>query len=302
MPDPWDFLPDRWGARLRALPAPAREAIEEVRFRVGRPVFVYASGAGSQVLDPGPVSADTLEGIVLRLVEHSLYARQDQLREAFFTLPGGHRVGVAGRAVIDGSRVRTVRDISGLNLRRGRAILGVADALWDALGGPEPCSLLVVSPPRAGKTTLIRDVARTWSDQGHPTVVIDERGEIAGMVGAQATHAIGTHTDVLDGWPKAEGLRAAIRTLGPHLVVVDELGSADEAEAVETARRAGVQVVASVHGEGTGKTPAGRIAERLWQRGVFDARVTLSRRRGPGTIEEVRRAVPESARAGTRCG
>lgn len=289
MREPWDFLPDRWNARVRALPASVREAIEEVRFRVGRPVFAYGSGSTVTVVDPDPLPADALEHLVLGLVEHSLYARQDQLRQAFFTLPGGHRVGIAGRAVLDDGKVRTVRDISGLNLRRGRAIPGVAEALWAALGGSDPCSLLVVSPPRAGKTTLIRDVARVWSDQGHPTVVIDERGELAGMVGAEAAHALGAHTDVLDGWPKASGLNAAIRTLGPHLVVVDELGSADEADAVEAARRAGVEVVASVHGDLTGKSPGGRMADRLWRQGVFAARVTLSRRHGPGTLEEVRR-------------
>ncbi len=290
MTEPWMLLPSPWQEAIAAEADSVRAGLEEVRFRVGQPVVLYGS-FGWRVLEGERVSsAEYLENLLLRLVDHSLYARLDEIRQGYISLPGGHRVGIAGRAVMNGQQVETVRDVSGLNIRRARADLTPASAVLaklDASG--DPLSVLVASPPRGGKTTLIRELARHWSDAGHVTVVVDERGEIAGSVRGRPSYSVGRHSDVLDGWPKAEGMLAALRSLSPELLVVDELALPEDFEAVWKARWAGVRVLASVHLGALACLRQHAEMYRLWEAGVFDALVLLSRRTGPGTVEAVER-------------
>ncbi|MBX5466526.1 MAG: stage III sporulation protein AA [Firmicutes bacterium] len=286
--EPWQYLPPALREAVTGLPAAVVEAIEEVRLRVGRPPVVYGA-FGHRTLALPPMTAAELQALALGMAEHSWYAREDSLRQGFLTLPGGHRVGIAATAVVEAGRVVTVRDISGLNLRRSRALRGTAEPLVARWGLHVPCSVLVAAPPRGGKTTLIRDLARIWSDGGAVTVVVDERGELAGTVDGCPQFDLGAHTDVLDGWPKAEGILAAIRALGPEVVVVDELGEEQEARAVALAKRAGVAVVASLHLGHPQELEWSPGLARLWRRGLFDVLVRLDPTRGPDRIASVER-------------
>ncbi len=290
MIEPWMLLPSPWQEAIAAEADSVRDGLEEVRFRAGQPVVLYGS-FGWRVLDGKRVtSSEHLDDLLLRLVDHSLYSRLDEIRQGYISLPGGHRVGIAGRAVMNGERVETVRDVSGLNLRRARSVRTPAETVLAKLHPASgPLSVLVASPPRAGKTTLIRELARHWSDAGHVTVVVDERGEIAGSVKGRPSYPVGRHSDVLDGWPKAEGMLAALRSLSPELLVVDELAMPEDFEAVWKARWAGVRMLASVHLGALTALRQHAAIHRLWEAGVFDALVLLSRRTGPGTVEAVER-------------
>ena len=286
MVEPWEYLPNPWRQQIASEPEHIHQGLEEIRFRVARPVFLYGD-FGTKPIDAAPLSVKALEDLLLRLADHSLYARQDELRQGFLTLPGGHRVGIAARAVLEHRRIDTVRDISGLSIRRARSVPGIAHRVFTALGSTRSASLLIASPPRAGKTTLIRDLARVFADRGEITVIVDERSEIAGAVRGIPSYHVGCHSDVLDGWPKAEGILAALRSLAPEILVVDELALPEDFEAVWKARWAGVKILASVHLGEAGCLEQNEAVHRLWQGGVFDALVALSRRQGPGTLEAV---------------
>lgn len=233
--------------------------LEEIRFRAGRPVALYGAGwwgflspAGLTVEAAGlrTMSREEIAALVERLAERSLYAREHELARGFLTLPGGHRAGLAGRAVLVDGRVSTLRDWTGVNLRVAREVHGAGNAVLRALSAAVPDrplpSVLLVGPPRSGKTTVLRDLVRQWSESGWRVVVIDERSEIQGGLAADG-FALGSHTDVLDGWPKPAGLDAAVRTMGPDVVVVDEVGGADDVAALEWARRSGCAVLATAH-------------------------------------------------------
>lgn len=286
MTEPWEFLPSPWDEQISQESQVIREGLQEIRFRVKRPVYLYGGFGVKPLAGPQPTSL-MLEELLMRLAKHSLYARLDEVRQGYLTLPGGHRVGIAGRAVLDHHRVDTLRDISGLSIRRARAVEGLADDVLSALGSRAALSLLVASPPRAGKTTLIRDLARVFADGGEITVIIDERSEIAGCDAGEPSYRMGSHSDVLDGWPKAEGMLAALRALSPDVLVVDELALAEDFEALWKARWSGVKVVASVHLGAFETLTQNPMVHRLWKEGVFDALVGLSRRNGPGTVERV---------------
>ncbi|MCY0863561.1 MAG: ATPase, T2SS/T4P/T4SS family [Sulfobacillus sp.] len=247
---PWQWLPNPWRQALMGLPHELQTSLEEVRFRLGRPVVLYG-GHGWQPLVapkvPECVTQADLNRIVDILADFSLYARLEELRQGFLTLPGGHRVGLAGYAVGDGGQIATLRTVTGLNFRRARAFTDIGLSVMEAVGSPFG-SWLLAGPPRSGKTTFLRDLIRLWSNRGLRVVVIDERLEIAG--GSQSegfSFDLGLHTDVLEAWPKLAGISVAIRTLGPDVIAVDEIGSVDELAAVSRARQTGVTVLATVH-------------------------------------------------------
>lgn len=261
---------------LLAVDPDMRASIEEVRIRAGRPAVLYR-GRDSWCLSPrGLVSPATgapsisqswIADQVEQLAARSLYAHEHELAEGYLTLPGGHRVGLAGRAVLHNERVRTTRDWTGLNLRVARSVAGAADGLLAALGDLSrglPPGVLVLGPPRAGKTTLLRDAIPKLSRLGWRVVVVDERHELVPEVAAA-----GLHTDVLNGWPKPEGLFTAVRVLGPDVAVVDEIGSQADGEAVRLARRTGVSVWASAHGGGLSDARCHPVLGPLLLDGVF---------------------------------
>lgn len=309
---PWkpvlSVLPTVLQQRIEQLPEEFLETLEELRLRVDRPVelcghtngvFLSAQyGTTKQIDEALRLSSSDLAQVVQNVTQYSLYAVEEDLRRGFMTIPGGHRVGVAGRVVLhsDGT-VKSIRNISSLNIRIARSFPGVADKLRTVLGSrlrSEPCSTLVLSPPKCGKTTLLRDLARQWSDhlflQTAPitrVTIVDERSEIAGCIEGIPQFWVGARTDVLDGCPKAEGMMMAIRSLSPDILVTDEIGRREDVDAILEASHAGVGVFVSAHAADLTDWRKRPYMQELYESRTFSRYVLLSRRRGPGTIEAV---------------
>jgi stage III sporulation protein AA len=295
-------MPDSVRTALAHLTVDEWSTLEEIRARAERPMTLYGhdwqAWLGPDGATPCPgegliLSQADLETWVERLADRSLHEREEELREGYLTLPGGHRVGLAGRAVLTEGRVTTTRDWVGINLRVARAVDGAARPILDQLDqlqGTHPApSVLLLAPPRGGKTTVLRDLVRLVSLRGFRVGVIDERREI-GNGGLPQGFDLGPHTDVLDAWPKAAGIEAAVRSLGLDVVATDEIGDADDARALRLARRSGVSVMATAHArhwEDAVRHPA--LARILRQR-VFDWVVELDREPHPGRVIRVRRA------------
>ncbi|SIS63260.1 stage III sporulation protein AA [Alicyclobacillus vulcanalis] len=301
------ILPREVARALEALSRGLLEELEEIRLRAGQPLelglrqrsaFLAESGElTSSASHARRISAGELAQVLQRLTQFSRYAVEEEMRHGYVTLPGGHRVGIAGRAVVEAGRVRAFRHVTSLNVRISRDHPSAAKALLPFLydhASRRPLSALVVSPPQCGKTTLVRDVARRFSHgdhapgyQGLKVAVIDERSEIAGSVDGVPQFDLGPRADVLDGCPKAEGMMMAIRSLSPHVVVTDEIGRAEDAVAVLEATLAGVAVVATAHAASLDAWRRRPGMEPLFSARAFDRYIVLSRRRGPGTVEAV---------------
>lgn len=294
---------------LRAILASATglplSEIEEIRLRTSKPLLLqgkdqeyFLDSRGKVVSNEKAyrVQREDLLQTLERMTQSSLYAAEEELKQGFLTLPGGHRVGVTGEAVLRQGMVQNLKHISGLNIRLALEISGQAARLLPRLIRADGSlyHTLILSPPRAGKTTLLRDLIRCLSDglptlslKGQPVGVVDERGEIAGMWQGQPTYNLGCRTDILDGCPKAVGINMLIRSMSPRVVAVDELGHPQDVEAVLDALRTGVSVLSTAHAESGDEAKKRPVLKTLFDNGVFERLVILSRRKGPGTIESI---------------
>lgn len=264
---------------------------EEIRIRVGRPAQVL--GRYPRTLQWTPDSAMCQE-VLLRLCRQSIYAYGPELAACYITLPGGVRVGLSGRIAGTGEEARLV-SATGFNIRLARAIPGCADPLMDLLLGPLGMrSTLLLSPPGAGKTTMLRDAARQLSLMGMKVCVADERRELAGCDDGVPTLDIGPCTDVLEGCKKAQAMSMLVRGMGPEVLVTDELAGQADADAVMEAAGCGVRILASAHGDGWEDLKRRKSIYQLIQAGCFAQVILLRRQAGqPPQLEIVYRTKEE---------
>lgn len=279
--------------------------IEEIRLRIKRPILLRLGQVEVTIDSKGGLTADLTKGYVINgqdldkavsaVSQCSLYAWEDELRNGYITIPGGHRVGITGRTVLDKGRVKTIKDISGLNYRIGREIPGCADNILPYLiKEGKVLHTLIISPPQCGKTTLLRDIVRQLSDgvkrlrfPGMNVSLVDERSEIAGMFQGQPQFSVGMRTDVLDGCPKAHGMMMMIRAMSPAVIATDEIGRIDDMEAMYQALQAGVSVITTVHGGDYGEIEVRPVLKDLLDLKFFDRLVFLSRKKGVGTLDTI---------------
>ncbi|MDR0896724.1 MAG: stage III sporulation protein AA [Oscillospiraceae bacterium] len=264
-------------AALDALDADAVATATELRLRAGGIPQLCMNGKMHQLpLDALP-PAD-IRAMAGAMLGHAAHARQEELRQGFVTLPGGFRAGFAGRAVVKEGRLHALQDIASLAVRIARAVPGAADALLPHLiHDDRPLSALIISPPGLGKTTLLRDAARQLSGRGLAVSVVDERSEIAACADGVPTLDVGANTDVLDGCPKAEGMRLMLRAMAPQVLITDEIGRAEDVAAVAEALRCGVAVLASAHAGGYADLRQSPLLVQLLGAGGFQRVLLLAK-------------------------
>ncbi|TXK83415.1 stage III sporulation protein AA [Paenibacillus sp. N3.4] len=298
-----NLLPHSFRFLIAALPHDVQASIEEIRVRESRPLEISYADQYAFIDERGqlvrleaqaykPTRQDCLT-LLEMLTNHSLYTFEEELRRGYITVAGGHRVGLAGRTVLDQGQVKQIRDVSSFNIRIARDIQGVGKELLPSLVDPLLKSIhhtLIISPPQQGKTTLIRDLTRLISrgDWGNgfshfaakKVGVVDERSEIAACMKGTPRFDLGPRTDVLDGCPKAEGMMMMIRSLSPDVLVVDEIGRPEDVYAIHEAVHTGIRVVATAHGMDFGDVRMRPVLKQLLDEGVFARYVILHRRKG----------------------
>lgn len=267
---------------LRAeIPARARGAVNELHLRAGGRAWLTC-GRENIILDT-TLSAEALADLVLAACNGSLYAHADTVRDGFLTLSDGVRVGVVGRAVLEGGRTVNVRDVSALCFRiPTHAWVDPAPLLAILQSFSYTRGLLLFSPPGGGKTTALRSLVRALGSGASPlrVAVVDTRCELAPALAAK-----GLCVDVLSGYPRRQGIEIAARSMGAQIIVCDELCGIDEARTVLELQGGGVPLVATAHAADVAGLLSRSDMALLHGAGTFGAYVNVDWRR-----EEIFRA------------
>jgi len=269
------------------------QQLEEIRVKVNKPLFIHI-GSKEKVWEYIATPED-LKYIMQRISNYSIYAFEDEIRQGYITIKGGHRVGLCGICVIENNSIKTIKDISSINIRACKEIIGCADKVMPyIINNDSVYNTIIISPPKCGKTTLIRDISRQISQgnngkgfRGKNVSIIDERSEIAGSFKGIPQMDIGVRTDVLDNCPKSQGIMMAIRSMSPDVIVCDEIGTQNDMESILMALNSGISLITTIHGFGIEDLYKRLVFKDIVDNYVFTRGIVLSNKKGIGTIERI---------------
>jgi len=224
-----DALPPDLCQRVRALPE--LNGILEIVMDLGRTPEARFAGR-EEILSHREVTAEDLAYVISRIGQFG----------------GDNRAGIERTL----HRISALRNragkVVGLTLRVGRAMYGTMEIIRDVVESGK--SILLLGRPGVGKTTLLREVARVLADDlGKRVVIVDTSNEIAGD-GDIPHPGIGRARRMQVATPSLQHavMIEAVENHMPEVIVIDEIGTEQEAGAARTIAERGVQLVATAHG------------------------------------------------------
>lgn len=287
------MMPRRISDLITQLPNHIWNEMEEIRLRIGRQVEVAAKG------QPHFLSyiftKEDAEQFIAKLANHSFYTLDEELKKGYVTIDGGHRIGLAGKVILENSHVKAIRHLASFNIRIAREKIGIAEKYLPFLYQENWKNTMIIGAPQTGKTTLLRDIARMISTgSSHQKLaakkvgIVDERSEIAGCVHGIPQLQFGPRIDVLDACPKAEGMMMLIRSMSPDVLVVDEIGREEDQLAIMEAANAGIALMMTTHGHSFEEVRKRPLLQEIIDSHIFERFIELSRIDGPGTIAAIK--------------
>lgn len=276
-------LPTHIQTQFKKISMQVLNKVEEIRFRIGRRIELNIN-RDIKWLDYR-FTEDDADFVLGKITNYSIYTMEEQLKRGFVTISGGHRIGLAGKVILEKGVVKAIRNVSSFNFRIAREQIGLAHSFaWHLLDNKRWYNTMIIGSPQSGKTTLLRDLARLAStgieQQGIIAVkvgVVDERSEITGSVKGVPQLTFGERIDVLDGCPKAEGMMMFIRSLSPQLLIVDEIGRKEDCHAIQEAVNAGISLIATVHGHNLSDVQARPMIKKMIDDQFFQRYIEISR-------------------------
>lgn len=189
---------------------------------------------------------EDIENIFKKICNYSIYTFQEQIKNGYITFKNGHRIGLAGSAVVHKNNVINIKNITSLNIRIAREFKNCSKEIFKNTK-QNNSGFLIIGAPMTGKTTILRDLSRLFSVKNkQKVVIIDERYEIAAVYENVPQLDIG-FSDVLSGFQKSQGILMALRTLSPDIIICDEIGSTLDAISVKESLNSGVKIIATMH-------------------------------------------------------
>lgn len=292
---------------LVKMPSGYCENIQEFRLRQDRPLTAlindcdyFVAPTGDITPDPAhaySVSKSDIERVFQNITRHSVYALEEEMRNGYVTVNGGHRIGFTGEAIVLNGKVKTLKNISCVNIRIAREVKGCADKILPLIINKQTNTVmhtLIISPPKCGKTTLLRDIIRQLSNgipalnfKGVNVGVVDERSELAGCYLGLPQKDIGLRSDILDRCPKAEGMYMLVRAMSPNVIATDEIGRVEDVDAIQEVLNAGIKLITSVHGADEEEIKRRPVMREIMKMHMFERLIVLGRSNGVGTVEAV---------------
>lgn len=287
------------GTVLSLLPESIKSTVHEIRLRSEKPLALSDGTTTMFVSEKGrilyslsdkafTVTQRNISDIFKSICNYSVYSHQNEIKNGYITIRGGHRIGLCGTAVIKDGHISAVNDISSLNIRIARQIFGVSKGIIEQ-HCPFDGGILIAGAPSSGKTTLLRDLAYRLSlgidCRIMRTAVIDERGELSGTFGGIACNNLGL-SDILNGYPKGEGIMQAVRALSPQVIICDEVGTDEDVNAVAQGFNAGAVIISTIHAPSYSELMMRSQTKKLLNTGAFHTVLMLESADRPCKISQ----------------
>lgn len=272
---------------VMSIPEPERSRIQEIRLRLGKKLSVtifakeyFVSTDGklmSNVGDSVSVDEEDILCVYQKAFHNSLHCFSREISRGYITVEGGSRVGFCGTAVLNPANnyaVDTVKNISSVNIRIAREVIGCAEDIYQRAFPENLKGLLIAGPPSSGKTTVLRDLTRMIGEK-YRVSLIDERNELSATVGGRPQNLVGVMTDVFNSYNKYEGIMTAVKVMSPQYLICDEIGGDDDFEALRYAINSGVKIICTCHAEDYKSAMKRKTVMRLVKNGAFDCCAVL---------------------------
>lgn len=253
------ILPPRLSSAVMNIPDIEKRNIGELRLRSGRPFsctlfskeYYLTSGGRLSNLPESclTVSPEEIKAVFSNALDNSVHSYHREITRGYITIEGGCRVGFCGTAVLNNDRhgyVENVKDISSINIRIAREVIGCADELYKKAFSQGPSGLVIGGCPSSGKTTVLRDLCRLCANE-YRVSLIDERNEISSTKNGVAANDIGNKCDVFCSYTKYDAIMTAVKVMTPQILICDEVGSDDDLRALRYAVNSGVKLIVTAH-------------------------------------------------------
>ena len=273
------------------------DSVTDIHLRLNRPIALTSMGVNYYIKNDGSLLNKKSDKAVVinkadltetfnKICRYSIYSVQRELTNGFVTIAGGHRAGICGTAVMNSDSIVNIRDISSINLRLSKEIIGCGEKLISSVNNTQS-GIIICGEPCSGKTTILRDVARYISKIENKTVsLIDERGELAASLDGENQNDVGL-CDVFSAYPKHKAVEQALRCMSPDYIICDEVGTSADVKAVEACANSGVTVIATLHCSNIIELKNKPNANSLLKTGAFESVVFLDSRQNVGKIREI---------------
>ncbi|WP_163537750.1 stage III sporulation protein AA [Gracilibacillus sp. YIM 98692] len=286
-----NLLPETISSEIRQAMKNKRFQPQEIRLRMNQPVEL---NDGTNIIWLFKTRLTQSEALLFlnRISEYSMYRLEEELRQGYITISGGHRIGISGEVIVENGSVKAIKHVSSFNIRLATDMVGFTKPYLSYIYDSSLKNSLIIGPPQSGKTTFLRDIARYLSGGGvfkrtFKTAIVDERSEICASVNGVPQHHFHSRVDVMDKCPKSEGMMMLVRSMSPEVIIVDEIGSEKDVQALMETIHAGVCIICTVHGRDLEEVKQRPALLPLFRANVFDRFFVLSNQKKAGDVTDI---------------